>query len=389
MDLKDDTPEKISSFEELDLKEELLRGIYTYGFDKPSAIQAAGILPILQGHDTIGQAQSGTGKTATFAIAALQIIDSSKRYIQCLVLVPTRELAEQIGKVIPRLGEYLNINVRHFVGGTPRRDDISELEKGVHLAIGTPGRIADLIQNSPRFFDKIRLFVLDEADEMLNRGFKDQIRDILMSLPKDIQIALFSATMPPETLDLAEKSLKQPKKILIKNDELTLEGIRQFYVKIDTSGGAHPDELKFGALKDLYSTMAVASAIIYVNSRRKVDILASQMDRLDFTVSRMHGEMQASERRQVMNEFRSGTTRVLITTDLLARGIDVHQVSMVVNYDIPSSVDSYLHRIGRSGRFGRKGLAINFVSQEDEQQVKAIENHYATQIDNIDNLFKN
>jgi len=371
--------EVIESFDKLNLKEDLLRGIYAYGFEKPSAIQQRGVKPILDGHDTIGQAQSGTGKTATFAIAILEKIDYSVMECQALVLAPTRELAQQIQKVVLALGDYLKVQCHACVGGTAVRDDIAKLQKGVHMVVGTPGRVYDMIDKNYLRLNTMKLFVLDEADEMLSRGFKDQIYDVFRKLPGSIQVALFSATMPSEILDLTSKFMRDPIRILVKKDELTLEGIRQFYVAIEK------EDWKLETLCDLYETLTITQAIIYCNTRRKVELLTDHMNAKDFTVSSMHGELDQKDRELIMKEFRSGSTRVLITTDLLARGIDVQQVSLVINFDLPSSMENYLHRIGRSGRFGRKGVAINFVTANDTRQLKDIEKYYHTQIEEMPN----
>lgn len=369
--------EVVDSFDALKLNESLLRGIYSYGFEKPSAIQQRGIKPILDRHDTIGQAQSGTGKTATFAIAALQLIDYSINNCQVLILAPTRELAQQIQKVVLALGDYMQVRCHACVGGTVVRDDIAKLKAGVHMVVGTPGRVHDMMEKRHLRVSDMKLFIMDEADEMLSRGFKSQIYDVFKKLPPDVQVALFSATMPQDILELTTKFMRDPKRILVKNDELTLEGIRQFYVAVEK------EDWKLETLCDLYETLTITQAIIYCNTRRKVDFLTSKMSERDFTVSSMHGDMDQKSREMIMREFRSGSTRVLITTDLLARGIDVQQVSLVINYDLPATKENYIHRIGRSGRFGRKGVAINFVTSSDVEQLKEIEKHYNTQIEEM------
>jgi len=365
------------SFDDYDLDENLLRGIYSYGFEKPSAIQQRGIKPILDGRDTIGQAQSGTGKTATFTIGCLQRIDYSHKVCQALILAPTRELANQIQKVALALGDYNHVRCHACIGGTSVRDDIDKLKEGQHLVVGTPGRVFDMIGKRHLKVDDLITFVLDEADEMLSRGFKDQIYDIFKTLPPNVQVCLFSATMAPEILDLTTKFMRDAVRILVKKDELTLEGIRQFYVAIEK------EEWKLDTLCDLYETLTITQAIIYCNTRRKVDFLADQLTKRDFTISTMHAELDQKDRDLVMREFRSGSSRVLISTDLLARGIDVQQVSLVINYDLPQSTENYLHRIGRSGRFGRKGVAINFVTNNDVRTMKDIERYYHTQIEEM------
>jgi translation initiation factor 4A len=220
----------------------------------------------------------------------------------------------------------------------------------------------------------VRLFILDEADEMLSRGFKDQIYEVFKFLPENVQCALFSATMPLPVLDVTQKFMREPVRILVKKDELTLEGIKQFFIMIEQ------EAWKLETLCDLYETLTITQAIIYCNTRRKVDWLTEEMAKKDFTVSAMHGDMEQKERDVIMREFRSGSSRVLITTDLLARGIDVQQVSLVINYDLPNNRENYIHRIGRSGRFGRKGVAINFLNEKDYIDLKDIEKFYNTEI---------
>jgi len=366
------------SFDDYNLDEKLLRGIYSYGFEKPSAIQQRGIQPILDGRDTIGQAQSGTGKTATFVIGCLQRIDFGRRVCQALILAPTRELANQIQKVALALGDYHHVKCHACIGGSAVRGDIDKLREGQHLVVGTPGRVFDMIGKRRLAVDDLITFVLDEADEMLSCGFKDQIYNIFKTLPPEVQVCLFSATMAPGILDLTTKFMRPDAvRILVKKDELTLEGIRQFYV------GIEKEEWKLETLCDLYETLTITQAIIYCNTRRKVDFLAEQLTMRDFTISTMHADLDQNDRDLVMTEFRSGSSRVLISTDLLARGIDVQQVSLVINYDLPRDVENYLHRIGRSGRFGRKGVAINFVTKSDARSMREIEQFYNTQIDEL------
>ena len=313
MTVESNWTEVTETFDDMDLREDLLRGIYAYGFEKPSAIQQRAIKPILKNHDTIAQAQSGTGKTATFAISALQKLDLSQRHCQALILSPTRELAQQTKNVILNLGDFMNAKVHACVGGTAVRDDIRILLDGVHIVVGTPGRVHDMINRRALNMENVGLFILDEADEMLSRGFKDQIYDVFKYLPEKVQVALFSATMPLEVLEVTGKFMRDPVRILVKRDELTLEGIKQFYVAVEK------EEWKLGTLCDLYETLTITQAIIYCNTRRKVDWLTEKMQAKDFTVSAMHGDMDQRERELIMTEFRSGSSRVLITTDLLAR----------------------------------------------------------------------
>jgi len=369
--------EVCATFDDMDLKEDLLRGIYAYGFEKPSTIQQRGIVPIVKGFDTIAQAQSGTGKTATFTIGVLQRVDLGMKQCQALILAPTRELANQSHKVVCSIGDYLNVVCHACIGGTKVADDIDMLRRGVHIVVGTPGRVYDMIERRALDVRQVKLFVLDEADEMLSRGFTDQIYDVFRKLPENVQVGLFSATMPEEVLEMTGKFMNDPKRILVKRDELTLEGIKQFYVAVER------EEWKLDTLCDLYETLTITQAIIYCNARRKVDWLTEQLHSRDFTVSALHGDMDQKERELIMKEFRSGSSRVLITTDLLARGIDVQQVSLVINYDLPKDRENYIHRIGRSGRFGRKGVAINFIVSEDVRVLRDIEQFYNTQIEEM------
>jgi len=369
--------EVVTSFDDMNLQEELLRGIYAYGFEKPSAIQQRAILPCIKGHDVIAQAQSGTGKTATFSIAILEQIDRNINDCQALILAPTRELANQISKVVITLGDYLKINCHACIGGTTISKDIYQLQMGAHVVSGTPGRVFDMINRGVLKTDHIRMFVLDEADEMLSRGFKDQIYDVFKTLGKEVQVILLSATMPTEVLEVTKKFMRDPIRILVRKEELSLEGIRQFYVQIEK------EEWKFETLCDIYETLTITQAVIFCNTRRKVDWLTERMKSKDFTVSHLHGDMDQKLRDTIMQEFRTGSSRVLITTDLLARGIDVQQVSLVINYDLPNDRENYIHRIGRGGRFGRKGVAVNFVTEADKRNLQDIEQHYKTQIEEM------
>merc|ERR1740121_233 len=364
-------------FDDMGLPEGLLRGIYAYGFERPSAIQQRAIQPVHEGRDTIGQAQSGTGKTATFMIGTLARVDFGLAACQALVLAPTRELALQIQRVANALGGYVGVRCHACIGGTARRIDVQALRAGQHVVVGTPGRVLDMIEAGSLGVASLRTFVLDEADEMLSVGFKEQIYQIFRTLHPEVQVCLFSATMPPEILELTKKFMRDPVRILVKKDELTLEGINQFYIPLER------EEWKLDVLVDLYETLTITQCIIYCNAQRGADRLAEELRKRDFTVSVMHAGLGQEERQLVMREFRSGSSRVLISSDLLARGIDVQQVSLVINYDIPRSIENYLHRIGRSGRFGRKGTAINFVTRRDAGAVRDIERHYATQIEEL------
>ncbi|KAH8985465.1 P-loop containing nucleoside triphosphate hydrolase protein [Lactarius hatsudake] len=367
----------ISTFGDLGLKEDLLRGIYAYNFEKPSAIQQRAILPITKGRDVVAQTQSGTGQTATFSIAMLQSIDVTVRETQALVLSPTRELAMQIQSVVLALGDYMNVQCHACIGGASIGEDIREPEYGQHIVSGTPGCVFDMIRRHMLRTRNIKMLILDEADELLNNGFKDQIYDVYRCLPPATQVVLLSATLPYDVLEMTTKFMTDPIRILVKRDELTLEGIKQFFVAVEK------EDWKFDTLCDLYDALTIAQAVIFCNTLRKVDWLTEKMRAADFTVSSIHGEMPQNERDAIMAEFRGGTSRLLITTDVWAGGIDVQQVSLVINYDFPANRENYLHRIGRSGLFGRNGVAINFVTVDDVRILRDVVKYYSTQIDEM------
>lgn len=367
----------VDSFDKMNLKEDLLRGLYAYGFEKPSAIQQRAIMPIISGRDVVAQAQSGTGKSSLISVVTCQLIDTHLRECQVLILSPTRELAQQTEKVILAVGDFMSVQAHACVGGTSMGEDIRKLENGVHCVSGTPGRVFDMIKRKSLRTRNIRTLVLDEADEMLAKNFKDQIYDIYRYLPPETQVLLVSATLPTEVLEMTTKFMTDPIRVLVKRDELTLEGIKQFFVAVER------EEWKFDTLCDLYDTLTITQAVIFCNTKRKVDWLTEKMRQSNFTVAAMHGDMQQKEREAIMAEFRAGSARVLITTDVWARGIDVQQVSLVINYDLPNNRELYIHRIGRSGRFGRKGVAINFVKNDDIRILRDIEQYYSTQIDEM------
>lgn len=363
------------SFDEMKIPDEILRGVYAFGFERPSEIQKRGIVPIKEGRDLLAQAQSGTGKTGTFTIGSLCRIDLSQNKPQVIVIVPTRELAQQIEKVASSLGSYMGVKVFSATGGTPIRDDLRVLERGVHFIVGTPGRIYDLMNRGALNRQQIKVLVLDEADQMLEDRFKEQIMSILeLGFPAETQVALFSATMPEDVIYVANKLLRDPVRILIAPEKVTLEGITQYHVSLAK------DEWKFDALCDIYKQLNVNQALIYCNKRNRAEWLAEKMGAEGFPLSYIHGEMDVEERKNRMAGFRTGSVRVLISTDLLARGIDVQQVSLVINFELPVQRENYIHRIGRSGRFGRKGTAINLIGPDEMKMMKDIESYYMTQI---------
>ncbi len=364
------------SFDDMGLKMKLLRGIYAYGFEKPSKIQKIGIMPITKGYDIIGQSQSGTGKTGTFLIGTLQRIDPELKQTQALILAPTRELSEQIFNVCNNLCTYMKLENYLLIGGNNRREDIKNLDNHKYqIIVGTPGRVYDMLKNLSLNTNHLKLFVVDEADEMLSSGFQDQVYEIFQYIPKTSQVCLFSATIPNEALEITERFMNDPIKVLVKKEELTLEGIKQFYIAISK------EVWKLDALCDIYKKLSVSQSIIYCNTKRTSDWLREQLEERDFTVKCIHSNMK--ERKDIMEDFRKGELRVLIATDIISRGIDVQQVGIVINYDIPKFKEVYIHRIGRSGRYGRKGLAINFVTHDDINKLKTIQEYYETQIEEM------
>ena len=363
---------EINSWEDLNGKTQLLRGIYANGFENPSPIQKKAIIPIFEKRDIIAQAQSGTGKTACFSIGILQIIDTTKKATQAMVLSPTRELSIQTKCVIDAIGSlFPDLCTQLLIGGTSTDDNVKMLrDNSPHIVIGCPGRIHDMLKRKRLSVNDFKILVLDEADELLSSGFKDQVYNIFQFMPFNIQVALFSATMPVELNSLTEKFMRNPVKVLVKNEQLSLEGIRQFYVALEN------DDSKYETLKDIYSSLTVSQSIIYCNSVKRVNDLFVAMNNDNFPVCQIHSGMEKDERLRNYEDFKNGKHRVLISSNVTARGIDVQQVSIVINFDLPNCVHTYLHRIGRSGRWGRKGVGINFVTQRDMRMLKSIEQHY-------------
>ena len=397
------TNEKITNydtFEELGLSNETLKSIYANGFERPSQIQQKAIKPVMDGRDIIAQSQSGTGKTGTFVIAAIERIDKQLHEPQVIILSPTRELAKQTLEVCTALTRFHNkIDIHLAIGGVGRSmssrkyshlrrgGSSSKTENGEDIImgkiiVGTPGRICDIIQKKRLNVANIKNVILDEGDEMLSIGFYDQINNIIDSVPKSASIQLFSATIPKEMIQLIDECniLTNPVKILVKQEEQSLQGIKQYYVVIE-------EQDKYPALRELYEMMNINQSIIYCNSRRKVDILTNNMIEDNFPAKCITGDMSQEERNEILQEFKTGGLRVLITTDLLSRGIDVQQISLVMNFDMPKDTEVYLHRIGRGGRFGRKGVAINFSDFKnkvsDKKILQEIEKNYSIQIEEL------
>ena len=372
-------------FDEMNLPENLLRGVYAYGFEKPSAIQEKGIVPIAEGRDVLAQAQSGTGKTGTFVIGSLARVDEAIKKPQVLVLVHVRELAQQIEKVARALGDFMKLQVLCAVGGNPLRDDIPQLEGGAQFIVGTPGRVFDLVNRNVLDRSEIRVLIMDEADQMLEDLFYKQVMCILeKGFPEKTRVALFSATMPEQVVEVANKILNDPVRVLIKPAAVRLEGIQQFFVPLDR------EDHKFECICDLYKNLNISQAVIFCNKRQKAEMLAERMTAQGYPVTCLHGELEKPERTRRMKQFIEGSTRVMVATDIIARGIDVQQISLVINYELPTNRENYVHRIGRAGRFGRKGTTINMLLPEEEGMMKDISEHYDMKVvplpDSISNL---
>lgn len=366
-----------TKWDSMNLKDDLLRGIYAYGFENPSNIQKQAIPILIDNRDLIAQAQSGCGKTGAFSIATLQQIDLSLNQTQALILVPTHELAKQIAGVIQQIGSFMQgLRVKTLIGGTNIRDDVRDMDKHTpHIIVGCVGRVYDMFQKRYVMTTEIRLLILDEADEMLSRGFNAQIKDMFQYyFSETMQVGLFSATVPNEMLRLSGNFMRSPERISVKREELSLKCIEQYFV------ASANDDTKYDTLKDLFGSISASKCIVYCNNVNRVVKLYESMMRDGFSVCHIHSNMEKTQRYETLSHFRTGDSRVLISSDITARGIDIQQVSVVVNFDIPRSVYTYLHRIGRGGRWGRKGTAINFVTKYDIQDMRRIESYYQIDI---------
>ena len=371
--------DEIVKWDDLDIDSRILRGIYAFGFEDPSPIQRKAILPMLDKKDIIAQAQSGTGKTAAFTIGALSQIDLSSNTSQVLILSPTHELTRQIATVINGIGSMMSgLRVKVLVGGSSIDEDAGSLKIDIpHIIVGCPGRVHDMMRRNYIDGHSFKLFIMDEADEMLSSGFKEQVYNIFQFFNRNIQVALFSATLPTHIYSITSKFMRNPVKISVTPDKLTLEGIKQYYIAIND------DRDKYDNLKKLYSFITLSQCIIYSNSVKRVIDLYEAMKEDQFPVCAIHSSMDKVERDLAFTEFRTGKARVLISSNVTARGIDIQQVSTVINFDIPKDVHTYIHRIGRSGRWGRKGTAINFITRRDISKIKEIEQYYNTQIEEL------
>jgi translation initiation factor 4A len=372
MDTVTEEVKKYETFDEMGLPDTLLRGIYSYGFERPSKIQTMAIVPMVQGNDILAQANSGTGKTASFLCGSLAKLDITLKKPQIFILVPTQELAKQIYEVAKNIGSFLPLSCLCATGGNSIRDDIQLIDNGIQLVVGTPGRMFDLMNRGKLSTQHIKYLILDEADQMLEDRFYKQVMCILeIGFPNTTKVALFSATMPKEVVEVANKLLQNPVKILMPPEQVSLEGIKQFKVELEK------EEWKYEVLCDIYKQLNINQALIYCNTRKRAEWLAEKLAIDGYPLLCIHGEMENTERRKRMEDFRSGKVRVLISTDLLARGIDIQQVSLVMNFELPSNRENYIHRIGRSGRFGKKGVSINLISPNETKMKEDIEKAYS------------
>ncbi|KAK8863502.1 Eukaryotic initiation factor 4A-II [Tritrichomonas musculus] len=370
--------EHVEDFEDMNLKPELVHGIFSYGFKNPSDIQSLAIKPITEHRNVIAQAQSGSGKTGAFGIGILNNLDLTSQTTQALILAPTRELATQTHDFMTDIGNKMkNLSINLFIGGYQQAEDQAKAQRRPHVAVCTPGRAYDLIQSNSLSMQNLKMVCLDEADALLGEDFLEDIQQIFQYLPPDVQILLFSATIPQSIFNLMMDFMKDPVKILVKAEQLTLEGIHQFFVNVGETN------YKLPTLIDIFGRLAIQKAVIFANSKATVDFLKEQMENQHFVVSAIHAKMTQKDRDQIMHNFRVGASRVLIATDLIARGIDVQSVTLVFNFELPGNVETYLHRIGRSGRYGRKGIAINIVDKTEIKQLKYIERFYQTTIDEL------
>lgn len=418
-----DMMEPISAWDELDIDPNIIRSIYNYGFERPSPIQAKAIRPFVHKRDMIIQAQSGTGKTGTFVIGALTMLQkyleeeeekkkqaaaaassssSSSRTVRnfsakttgpyILILAPTGELVQQSAMVMEKLSQFMepSVIVKTLVGGTSVTSDLEYFKSNSpHVVIGCPGRVFDLMNRHKQSngiagmsSKNLRLLILDEADALLNATLILQIQDIFSFLSLDIQTVLVSASFKEEIRQIMTRFMRPPVvEILVKQEQLTLEGIKQYVLAIED------DRMKYDTLKDLYANIMVSQCIIFCNSVKRVDFLSQCLTEDGFSVSSLHGRMEKVQRDQALTDFRTGVSRILISSDVTARGIDVQQVGIVINFDIPNCESTYLHRIGRSGRWGRKGIAINFATRNDVNQLRNIETFYQTEIQDFPAVF--
>jgi len=356
----------VTTFKDLNISSPIMKALEQMGFEEATPIQQETIPLAMQGNDVIGQAQTGTGKTAAFGIPMIEKIDPKQKRIQGLVVAPTRELAIQVAEEIHRLGKFKGVRALPVYGGQHMQRQIRSLKEGPQIVVATPGRLLDHMRRRTIRIDHVQTAVLDEADEMLNMGFIDDIRDILKGIPEERQTLLFSATMPKEIRDIASTLMKTPKEVKVKAKEMTVENIEQFFVEV-------PEKFKFDTLTNHMDINAPELAIVFSRTKKRVDEIAEGLQARGFKAEGIHGDLTQGKRTSVLNKFKNGRVEVLVATDVAARGLDISGVTHVYNFDIPQDPESYVHRIGRTGRAGRTGEAISFITPREMAHLKSIE----------------
>lgn len=371
----DVTETKGVEFEDFCLSRDLLMGVFEKGWEKPSPIQEAAIGVALSGQDILARAKNGTGKTGAYCLPVIEKINPSLKKIQALIVVPTRELALQTSQICVELSKHLMLKVMVTTGGTDLREDIMRLSGPVHLVIATPGRILDLMEKQVADVTNCKTFVLDEADKLLSQDFQGVLDRMISFLPRDRQIMLFSATFPMSVTDFMKKHMRKPYEINLM-DELTLIGVTQYYAYVQEKQKVH-------CLNTLFRKLQINQSIIFCNSTQRVELLAKKITEIGYSCYYIHSKMAQTHRNRVFHDFRQGNCRNLVCSDLLTRGIDIQAVNVVINFDFPRNAETYLHRIGRSGRFGHLGVAINLVTYEDRHNLRRIEEELRTHIEPI------
>lgn len=370
---------KNDNFESLGLSENILKGVYSYGFINPSDIQQKGIGVITSKKDCILQSQSGTGKTATYLLGTLHNLDEQTKGIQTVIITPTRELAEQVYDVAKKLSKYTNLKIVLCVGGT----NIGTFKKEAvqsHLLIGTIGRIYHMMEEKVFSLDKLKQLTLDEADSLLEKKYSNKVYDLIKQTPQKCQKCFLSATVNRNLREISKSVLDNPELVLLKKEDIQVKAIKNFY--LDTV----EEEYKFDTLLDLYQIISTSHTMIFCNSINKIEFVKNKLEEEGFPTTTIHGGLEQEERSKIVDEFREGKTRILLTTDLLARGIDIPEVKLVINYDLPKNHETFIHRIGRSGRFGKKGVSITFIKMEDFKDKKNFESlitHYDLQMEEV------
>jgi len=368
----DVTATKGHEFEDYCLKRELLMGIFEKGWENPSPIQEASIPIALTGRDILARAKNGTGKTGAYIIPILERIDTTKDKIQALIIVPTRELALQTSQICIEISKHMGCKVMATTGGTNLKEDILRLQQQVHVVIATPGRILDLMKKGLAVMDKCGMLVMDEADKLLSQDFKNMLDSVISFLPPDRQILLYSATFPCTVDAFIKKHMHNPYEINLM-EELTLKGITQYYAYVQEKQKVH-------CLNTLFSKLQINQSIIFCNSTQRVELLAKKITELGYSCFYIHAKMRQDHRNRIFHDFRNGACRNLVCSDLFTRGIDIQAVNVVINFDFPKMSETYLHRIGRSGRFGHLGIAINLITYEDRFALHKIEQELGTEI---------